>query len=150
MDRSEVFIVASLAKRKDQLHHILNDNDYWSDDTGFKSFLQDQYDNLKKGWNLSDKQEAAVTKAVKRYAVYFFKKNDPEYKQKIDDKVARINVIKKLLTQCDYHETYVWRSEEFLNSVEYQVKRFGKLSEKQVKALNSMHKRFLNKIKNNA
>ena len=145
MDRSEVFIVASLAKRKDQLHHILNDNDYWNDDTGFKSFLQDQYDNLKKGWTLSDKQEAAVTKAVKRYAVYFFKKNDPVYKQKIDDKVNRINVIKKLLAQCDYHESYIWRSEEFLNSVEYQVKRFGKLSEKQVKALNGMYKRFQRK-----
>ena len=150
MDRSEVFIVASLAKRKDQLKHILNDNGYWKKDSGFKDFLQDQYRLLEKGYTLTDKQEAAVTKAVKRYAVYFFKKNDPEYKQKIDDKVARINVIKKLLTQCDYHETYVWRSEEFLNSVEYQVKRFGKLSEKQVKALNSMHKRFLNKIKNNA
>ena len=142
--------MASLAKRKDQLKHILNDNGYWKKDSGFKEFLQDQYRLLEKGYTLTDKQEAAVTKAVKRYAVYFFKKNDPEYRQKIDNKVARINVIKKLLTQCDYHETYVWRSEEFLNSVEYQVKRFGKLSEKQVKALNSMHKRFLNKIKNNA
>ena len=137
--------MTSLAKRKDQLHHILNDNDYWNDDTGFKSFLQDQYENLKKGWTLSDKQEAAVPKADKRYAVYFFKKKDPEYKQKIDDNVARINGSKKLLTQCDYHETYVWRSEEFLNSVEYQVKRFGKLSEKQVKALNVMYKRFQRK-----
>ena len=73
--------MASLAKRKDQLKHILNDDGYWKKDSGFKSFLQDQYDNLKKGWTLSDKQEAAVTKAVKRYAVYFFKKNDPEYKQ---------------------------------------------------------------------
>ena len=142
--------MASYAKRKDQLKHILNDNGYWKKDSGFKEFLQDQYRLLEKGYTLTDKQEAAVTKAVKRYAVYFFKKNDPEYKQKIDDKVARINVIKKLLTQCNYQESYVWRSEEFLNSVEYQVKRFGKLSEKQVKALNSMHKRFLNKIKNNA
>ena len=142
--------MASYSKRKDQLKHILNDNSYWKKDSGFKEFLQDQYRLLEKGYTLTDKQEAAVTKAVKRYAVYFFKKNDPEYKQKIDDKMARINVIKKLLTQCDYHETYVWRSEEFLNSVEYQVKRFGKLSEKQVKALNSLHKRFLNKIKNNA
>ena len=150
MDRSEVFIVASLAKRKDQLKHILNDNGYWKKDSGFKDFLQDQYRLLEKGYTLTDKQEAAVTKAVKRYAVYFFKKNDPEYKQKIDDKIARINVIKKLLAQCDYHESYVWRSEEFLNSIEYQVNKFGKLSEKQVKALNSMHKRFLKKIKNNA
>ena len=150
MDRSEVFIVASLAKRKDQLKHILNDDGYWKKDSGFKEFLQDQYRLLEKGYTLTDKQEAAVTKAVKRYAVYFFKKNDPEYRQKIDDKVARINVIKKLLAQCDYHESYVWRSEEFLNSIEYQVNKFGKLSEKQVKALNSMHKRFLKKIKNNA
>ena len=142
--------MTSYSKRKDQLKHILNDNGYWKKDSGFKEFLQDQYRLLEKGYTLTDKQEAAVTKAVKRYAVYFFKKNDPEYKQKIDDKVARINVIKKLLTQCNYQESYVWRSEEFLNSVEYQVKRFGKLSEKQVKALNSMHKRFLNKIKNNA
>ena len=141
--------MASHAKRKDQLKHILNDNGYWKKDSGFKEFLQDQYRLLEKGYTLTDKQEAAVTKAVKRYAVYFFKKNDPEYRQKIDNKVARINVIKKLLTQCNYHESYVWRSEEFLNSVEYQVKRFGKLSEKQVKALNSMHKRFLKKIKNN-
>ena len=137
--------MTSLAKRKDQLHHILNDNDYWSDDTGFKSFLQDQYNNLERGWTLSDKQEAAVTKAVKRYAVYFFKKNDPEYRQKIDDKVNRIKMIRQLLEKCDYHESYVWRSEEFLNSVEYQVKRFGKLSEKQVKALNGMYKRFQKK-----
>ena len=142
--------MASYSKRKDQLYHILNDDGYWKKDSGFKEFLQDQYRLLEKGYTLTDKQEAAVTKAVKRYAVYFFKKNDPEYRQKIDNKVARINVIKKLLTQCNYHESYVWRSEEFLNSVEYQVKRFGKLSEKQVKALNSMHKRFLNKIKNNA
>ena len=137
--------MTSLAKRKDQLHHILNDNDYWSDDTGFKSFLQDQYNNLERGWTLSDKQEAAVTKAVKRYAVYFFKKNDPEYRQKIDDKVNRIKMIRQLLQKCDYQESYVWRSEEFLNSVEYQVKKFGKLSEKQVKALNGMYKRFQKK-----
>ena len=137
--------MASLAKRKDQLKHILNDAGYWKKDSGFKEFLQDQYRLLEKGYTLTDKQEAAVTKAVKRYAVYFFKKNDPEYRQKIDDKVARINVIKKLLAQCDYHESYVWRSEEFLNSVEYQVKRFGKLSEKQVKALNGMYKRFQKK-----
>ena len=142
--------MASYSKRKDQLHHILNDKDYWVNDRGFKAFLQDQYDYLKKGWTLSDKQEAAVTKAVKRYAVYFFKKNDPEYKQRIDDKVNRIKMIRQLLEKCNYHESYVWRSEEFLSSVEYQVKRFGKLSEKQVKALNSMHKRFLKKIKNNA
>ena len=142
--------MASLAKRKDQLKHILNDAGYWKKDSGFKDFLQDQYRLLEKGYTLTDKQEAAVTKAVKRYAVYFFKKNDPEYRQRIDDRVARINVIKKLLSQCNYHESYIWRSEEFLNSVEYQVKKFGKLSEKQVKALNSKHKRFLKKIQNNA
>ena len=142
--------MASHAKRKDQLHHILNDDGYWKNDNGFKSFLQDQYDNLKKGWTLSEKQEAAVTKAVKRYATYFFMNNDPKFKQKVDDKIARIKIVKQMLSKCNYHESYVWRSEEFLNSVEYQVKRFGKLSEKQVKALNSMYKRFKKKSENNA
>jgi len=142
--------MASHAKRKDQLHHILNDDGYWKNDNGFKSFLQDQYDNLKKGWTLSEKQEAAVTKAVKRYATYFFMNNDPKFKQKVDDKIARIKIVKQMLSKCNYHESYVWRSEEFLNSVEYQVKNRGKLSEKQVKALNSMYKRFKKKSVNNA
>jgi hypothetical protein len=142
--------MASHAKRKDQLHHILNDDGYWKNDNGFKSFLQDQYDNLKKGWTLSEKQEAAVTKAVKRYATYFFMNNDPKFKQKVDDKIARIKIVKQMLSKCNYHESYVWRSEEFLNSVEYQVKNRGKLSEKQVKALNSMYKRFKKKSENNA
>jgi len=142
--------MASHAKRKDQLHHILNDDGYWKNDNGFKSFLQDQYDNLKKGWTLSEKQEAAVSKAVKRYATYFFMNNDPKFKQKVDDKISRIKMIKKMLSKCNYHESYVWRSEEFLNSVEYQVKSRGKLSEKQVKALNSMYKRFKKKSENNA
>ena len=137
--------MASYAKRKDQLKHILNDAGYWKKDSGFKEFLQDQYRLLEKGYTLTDKQEAAVTKAVKRYAVYFFKKNDTEYRQRIDDKVNRIKMIRQLLEKCNYHESYVWRSEEFLSSVEYQVKRFGKLSEKQVKALNGMYKRFQNK-----
>ena len=103
--------MASLAKRKDQLKHILNDNGYWKKDSGFKEFLQDQYRLLEKGYTLTDKQEAAVTKAVKRYAVYFFKKNDPEYRQKIDNKVNRIKMIRQLLEKCDYQESYVWRSE---------------------------------------
>tara|TARA_B100000287_G_C20591852_1_gene764579 strand:- start:485 stop:913 length:429 start_codon:yes stop_codon:yes gene_type:complete len=142
--------MASHAKRKDQLHHILNDDGYWKNDNGFKSFLQDQYDNLKKGYTLSEKQEAAVTKAVKRYATYFFMNNDPKFKQKVDDKIARIKMVKQMLSKCNYHESYVWRSEDFLNSVENQVKKFGKLSEKQVKALNSMYKRFKKKSENNA
>ena len=137
--------MASYSKRKDQLYHILNDDGYWKKDSGFKEFLQDQYRLLEKGYTLTATQEAAVTKAVKRYAVYFFKKNDPEYRQRIDDKVNRIKMIRQLLEKCNYHESYVWRSEEFLSSVEYQVKRFGKLSEKQVKALNGMYKRFQNK-----
>ena len=33
--------MASLAKRKDQLKHILNDDGYWKKDSGFKDFLQD-------------------------------------------------------------------------------------------------------------
>ena len=61
-------------------------------------------------------------------------------------------VLMILLAQCDYHESYVWRSEEFLNSIEYQVNKFGKLSEKQVKAATGFqsiaHSIFLENLQN--
>ena len=44
--------MASLAKRKDQLKHILSDDGYWKKDSGFKDFLQDQYRLLEKGFTL--------------------------------------------------------------------------------------------------
>ena len=76
------------AKRKDQLDHILKDESYWTNDNGYKDFVVDMYAKVKNGYTLSSKQETAITNAVKTYAKYFFKKNDPDNKNKIIESVA--------------------------------------------------------------
>ena len=82
--------MASASKRKDQLAHMIGDDSYWRNDNGFKDFITDMHSHLNKGYVLSEKQNEAVSKAVKRYAKYFFLKNDPEYKEKIDKSRANI------------------------------------------------------------
>ena len=134
------------AKRKDQLDHILKDESYWSKDNGYKDFVADMYVKVKNGYTLSSKQETAITNAVKTYAKYFFKKNDPDYKKKTDkftqDSIVKIRLIRKMLYECMYTKSYEYGAEDFLDSVEKQVKNRGTLSVKQRQALNKMYKRF--------
>ena len=61
----------------------------------------------------------------------------------------KLNLVKEVLHKADYHETYVWRSEDFLNSIEKQIRDRGTLSSKQKLALNKMYKRFNKKVTNN-
>ena len=130
------------AKRKDQLDHILKDESYWTNDNGYKDFVADMYVKVKNGYTLSSKQETAITNAVKTYAKYFFKKNDSDYKKKIDDFVQKIRIIQKMLYECKYERSYEYGAEDFLKSVEKQVQTRGTLSVKQKQALNKMYKRF--------
>jgi len=134
-------------KRKQQLDHILKDKDYWkSSDGGFKSFLADMHNKVSKGNNLSEKQENAINNAISNYAKYFFKKNDPNYKTKKETTVQKVRMVQKLLYECKYERSYECGAEDFLNSVETQVKIRGSLSEKQKKVLNKMYKRFKKRI----
>jgi hypothetical protein len=134
-------------KRKQQLDHILKDKDYWkSSDGGFKSFLADMHNKVSKGNSLSEKQENAINNAISNYAKYFFKKNDPNYKTKKETTVQKVRMVQKLLYECNYERSYECGAEDFLNSVETQVKIRGSLSEKQKKVLNKMYKRFKKRI----
>ena len=130
------------SKRKEQLHHILNDESYWKSDNGFKSFLSDMHSKVSKGYSLSAKQEYAITNAVSRYAKYFFQKNDPDNKNKTDELIQKVRMVQKLLYECNYERSYEYGAEDFLDSVEKQVKNRGTLSIKQKQALNKMYKRF--------
>ena len=138
------------AKRKDQLDHILKDESYWVNDNGYKSFVADMHDKVSKGYSLSEKQETAITNAVKTYAKYFFSKNDPDYKKKVNEKIEKVGMIKQLLNQCDYHTTYRSSAVDFLNSIEGQLKSRGSLSPIQRTALNKMYKRFKKRIEKSA
>ncbi len=81
------------------------------------------------------------------------KENDPEYRNKkldyIDNTMAKINMIKRRLSEANYHTIYENRSEFFLNSVHTQVSNGKVLSVKQRKALNQMYKRFKKRIEKN-
>ena len=51
-------------------------------------------------------------------------------------------MVQKLLYECNFERSYEANAEDFLNSVETQVKIRGTLSIKQKQALNKMYKRF--------
>ena len=138
------------AKRKDQLDHILKDKSYWVNDNGYKRFVADMHDKVSKGYSLSEKQETAITNAVKAYAKFFFKKNDPDNKNKMDELVQKVRMVQKLLYECNYERSYEYGAEDFLNSVERQAKSRGTLSVNQRKALNKMYKRFKKRIEKSA
>jgi len=134
-------------KRKQQLDHILKDESYWVNDNGYKSFVADMHNKVSKGYSLSEKQETAITNAVKAYAKFFFKKNDPDNEKKTKELIQKIRMVQKLLYECNYERSYEYGAEDFLNSVEKQVKNRGTLSIKQKQALNKMHKRFKKRLK---
>ncbi len=57
----------------------------------------------------------------------------------------KLSLVKEALNKANYHDTYVWRSEDFLDSIEKQIRDRGTLSPKQKLALNKMYKRFRKK-----
>jgi len=63
--------------------------------------------------------------------------------------LSKLDMVKESLHKANYHETYIWRSEDFLNSIEKQIRDRGTLSPKQKLALNKMYKRFNKKVTNN-
>ncbi len=138
------------AKRKEQLDYILKDESYWTNDNGYKDFVAEMYVKVKNRHNVSPKQETAITNAVKTYAKYFFKKNDPDNKNKMDELVQKVRMVQKLLYECNYERSYEYGAEDFLNSVERQAKSRGTLSVNQRKALNKMYKRFKKRIEKSA
>ena len=81
------------------------------------------------------------------------KNNSPEELEKkrleTERLLSKLDMVKESLHKANYHETYVYRSEDFLDSIEKQIRDRGSLSSKQKLALNNMYKRFNKKVINN-
>ena len=75
---------------------------------------------------------------------------DPDNKKKTDELWKKVRMVQKLLYECKYEKSYEYGAEDFLNSVETQVKIRGTLSIKQRQALNKMYKRFKKRIEKSA
>jgi hypothetical protein len=105
------------------------------------NFTADMYKALILGRKITPKMLESIHKIIKR--------NSPEELEKKRLETQRLlgktNIVRLELSKCNYHHIYEARSEEFLNSLEEQIRRWGNLSPKQKLALNNMYKRFLKK-----
>jgi hypothetical protein len=137
-------------RRIKQLKVIINDLNYLSTGNTYREFIIDMSSALVHGRKITPKMEFAITNIVKRYSLYLKKENDPDYQRKkldfIENSSAKIGMVKRLLNRANYTRGYTDRSMYFLNSVEEYLKKDGKLSVKQRKALNTMYKRFEKRV----
>ena len=115
----------------------------------YHEFILSMYKALVNGRKITPKMESAITKIVKSYA----KNLNPEYrKERLDwteNTIAKLNMIKRRLDDCNYTRSYTADKLWFLESIEKQVYSRGKLSIKQRKALNKMYTQFTKKIGKN-
>jgi hypothetical protein len=141
---------AKYGKRIKQLKVIINDLNYLSTGNTYREFIIDMSSALVHGRKITPKMELAITKIVKRYSTRLRLENDIDYQRKksnfIEESLAKIGMVKRLLKRAKYTRGYTDRSMYFLNSVEDYLKKDGKLSVKQRKALNSMYKRFEKRV----
>ena len=143
-------------KRIKQLKHIIEDESYIPKDStdgynyhgtdGYHEFIHSMYIALISGRKITSPMETSITKIVAEYS----KTLSPEYqKKKLDyteNTIAKLNMIKRRLAECNYTKNYINEKLYFLDSIERQVYRRGSLSIKQRKALNKMYSQFTNKI----
>ena len=91
-----------------------------------------------------------ITKKMLQAIHNVIKRNNPIEMEKKRVEAERLlfktNLVREALHKANYHETYVWRSEEFIDSIEDQIRRYHNLTSKQKLALNKMYKRFNKKV----
>ena len=136
-----------IEKIKRQLGHIILDTDFYMND-GYKEFVLSMHNAIGTR-KVTKKMEISMDKIVSGYKKWLNDENKLtryEKKEYVESPVAKIYLIRTLLASCGYTRNYVSRSEYFLNSVESFLKKSGKLSIKQRKALNQMYKRFQKKV----
>ncbi len=135
-------------RRIEQLKVIVEDESYIprGSSNGYHDFVKSMYLALISGRKITPKMESAITKIVKSYA----KTLNPEYrKEKLDyteNTIAKLNMIKRRLDECNYTRSYTSEKLYFLDSIERQVYSRGSLSIKQRKALNKMYTQFTKRI----
>ena len=138
-------------RRIKQLQVIIEDESFIPNGStnSYHEFIFSMYKALIQGRKITPKMESAITKIVKSYS----KTLNPEYrKEKLDyteNTIAKLNMIKRRLDECNYTRNYTAEKLYFLESIEKQVHSRGSLSIKQRKALNKMYTQFTKKLGKN-
>ncbi len=140
-------------RRIEQLKVIVEDDTFIpkGSTNSYHEFIFSMYQALVSGRKITPKMESAITKIVKAYAKRLKENNDPKLrKQKLDyteNTIAKLNMIKRKLDECNYTRSYTSEKLYFLESIEKQVYSRGSLSVKQRKVLNKMYLQFEKKLK---
>ena len=135
-------------RRIKQLQVIIEDESFIPNGStnSYHEFIFSMYKALIQGRKITPKMESSITKIVKSYS----KTLNPEYrKEKLDyteNTIAKLNMIKRRLDECNYTRNYTSEKLYFLDSIERQVYSRGELSIKQRKALNKMYTQFTKKL----
>lgn len=106
------------------------------------SFTQDMYIAIIGGRTITKKMLQAIHNIIKNNSPLAMEKKRINAKRLL----YKTNLVREALHKANYHETYVWRSEEFIDSIENQIRRYHNLTPKQKLALNKMYKRFNKKV----
>jgi len=136
-------------RRIKQLQVIIEDESFIPNGStnSYHEFILSMYKALVNGRKVTPKMESSITKIVKSYS----KTLNPEYRKKkldyTENTIAKLNMIKRKLDECNYTRSYTNDKLYFLDSIERQVYSRGSLSIKQRKALNKMYIQFEKKLK---
>jgi hypothetical protein len=138
-------------RRIKQLSAIIKDESYIPEGSmnGYHEFILSMYKALIQGRKITPKMESSIIKIVKAYSKTLnpkYIKNNIEY---TENTLAKLNMIKRRLGECNYTTGYKNSSLYFLDSIEKQVHSRGSLSIKQRKALNKMYIKFEKRIEKN-
>ena len=138
-------------RRIKQLSAIIKDESYIPEGStnGYHEFIFNMYKALITGRKITPKMETSITNIVKSYSKTLkpeYIKNNIEYRE---NTIAKLNMIKRRLDECNYTTGYKNEKLYFLESIESQVHSRGSLSAKQRKVLNKMYTQFTKKIEKN-
>ena len=136
----------NFGRRIQQLDHILMDSTYLTGST-YRDFISSMYKALKNGRKITPKMESSITKIVKTYAKHINPEEQKKRLEYIEKTLHKIQMIRGLLDLCGYSPDFKYGKDMFLDSIENQVKRQGRLSQKQRIVLNKFHNQFEKKLK---
>ena len=109
-------------------------------------FTTEMYVALIAGRKITPKMLNAIRNIIKRNSTAEIEKKRME----VERLIGKTKIVRELLHKCKYDDVYVARSEDFLDSIDENIKKWGNLTKNQKIALNKMYQRFMKKSEKKA
>ena len=109
-------------------------------------FTTEMYVALIAGRKITPKMLTAIKNIIKRNSTAEIEKKRME----VERLLGKTKIVREVLHKCKYDDIYVARSEDFLDSIDENIKKWGNLTKNQKIAINKMYKRFMKKSEKKA